>query len=112
MEKFDNVKVGDEVVVCSRWGKKICFVTSVSPKRFKVGATTFTREDGCEYGTGYSARDYCFHPTEELRKEIARRERFGMMRRKLSNVNVNSWNFELTEKVYNFLLELSLIMEE
>ena len=110
MENFDNVKVGDKVVVCSNWGKRICEVDKVTPKRFKIGGRYFDKKDGLEYGSGYNF-DHCLHVTDELVNEIARTERFAKMRRTLRNVCVDKYNYEQTKKLYDFMIENSLIEE-
>lgn len=111
MENFDNVKVGDKVVVCSAWGKRIEEVTKVSPKRFKIGATQYEKKDGTEYGCGYHAFSYCIHVTDAILNEIARNKRFAMMRRVFRNVVVSKFNYEQIKKLYDFMLENSLIEE-
>lgn len=110
-ENFDNIKVDDEVVAQSSWGMRIQKVTKVSPKRFKVGGTSFNKVDGLEYGSGWH-HDRCLHVTDELREEVARIERFAMMRHKLSNVRVDSYNYEQTKLLYDFMVEHSLIVED
>jgi hypothetical protein len=110
MENFDNVKVGDKVIVVTNWGLHIKEVTHVTPKRFKVGNDVFNKCDGSEYGNGYSFT-ICKHVTDILVNEVARQEEFAKMRRILRNVNVNSYNYEQTKKLYDFMLENSLIIE-
>lgn len=110
-ENFDNIKVCDKVVVCSAWGKRIEEVTKVTPKRFKIGATQYEKKDGTEYGCGYCACTYCLHVTDAILDEIARNMRFVMMRRVLRNANVDRFNYAETKKLYDFMLENSLIEE-
>lgn len=109
-ENFDNIKVNDEVVVQSSWGMRIMKVTKVSPKRFKIGNTAYNKSDGYEYGKVWN-RDRCLHVTDELREEVARIARFAIMRRRLSNVHVSSFNYEQTKLLYDFMVEHSLIVE-
>lgn len=108
-ENFDNIKVDDEVVVQSSWGMCIRKVTKVSPKRFKIGNTAYNKSSGYECGSG-GAHGRCLHATDELREEVARIERFAVMRRKLSNVRVDSYNYEQTKLLYDFMIEHSLII--
>lgn len=110
MENFDNVKVGDKVIVVTNWGLQIKEVTRVTPKRFKVGIHVFNKCDGSEYGNGYSLT-ICKHVTDTLVNDVARQEEFAKMRRILRNVNVNSYNYEQTKKLYDFMLKNSLIIE-
>lgn len=108
MENFDDVKVGDKVVVCTNWGKRICQVDKVTPKRFKIGGTYYEKKDGLEYGSGYNF-DYCVHVTDAIFNEIARNEQFAKMRRVLRNVVVDKFDYEQTKKLYDFMIENSLI---
>ena len=108
MENFNDIKVGDEVAIVGRWHTFIKNVTKVTPKRFAIGHTYFNKSDGKEIGSGWP-KDHCVHPTDEIRKEIARKQKFGMMISKLHNFTVNSLDYEQTEKLYNFMLENNLI---
>lgn len=110
-ENFEDIKVGDEVAVCSNWGKRICYVTKVTPKRFKIGGTQYEKKDGTEYGSGWSY-DYCLHVTDEIRQEIATKELFVKMRNKLSNVRVSQLDYETTKKLYDFMIENQIITED
>jgi len=110
MENFDNVKVGDEVAVCIRSGKHIKKVDKVTPKRFKIGSAYFNKKDGCIFGSSYHI-SHCEILTDELREEIAHSERIGKMRTKLCNVNMYSFNSEQVEKLYAFMVENSLIID-
>jgi hypothetical protein len=67
MGKFDDVEVGDTVYASSDiswgWGEYRSFmmpqeITSVSPKRFKVGDKVFHKEDGNCVGGSYFNRAY------------------------------------------------------
>lgn len=108
MEKFDDIKVGDEVAVTGQWQTIIKKVTKVTPKRFAIGCTYYNKSDGIEVCSGWK-KDHCVHPTDEIRKEIARQQKFGMMKSKLRNFVVNNLDYEQTEKLYNFMLENNLI---
>lgn len=111
MEKFDDIKVGDKVVVVNRYRKEIATVDKVTPKRFKIGNTTYSKSDGYEYGAKWSY-SWCQHVTDELCEEIARNEQFEKMRRKLSNIRLGSYNYEMTKLLYDFMVEHSLIVED
>lgn len=108
MENFDDIKVGDEVAVVGRWLTVIQKVTKVTRKRFLIGSTSYNKSDGKEIGSDW-IKNHCVHPTEEVRKEVARREKLGMMKSKLREFTVNSLDYEQTEKLYNFMLENDLI---
>lgn len=108
MENFDDIKVGDEVAILGQWLTVIKKVTKVTPKRFFIGCTSYNKSDGKEIGTVW-LKDRCVHPTDEIRKEIARQQKFGMMKSKLRDFTVNSLDYEKTEKLYNFMLENDLI---
>lgn len=108
MEKFDNIKVGDEVVIIGHWQSIIKKVTKVTSKRFAIGCTYYNKSDGIEVCSGRE-RDHCVHPTDEIRKEIARQQKLEMMKNKLRNFVVNNLDYEQTEKLYNFMLENNLI---
>ena len=108
MENFDDIKVGDEVAVVGRWLTVIKKVTKVTPKRFTVSSIIFNKSDGEEISSCWP-KDYCVHPTDEIRKEIARQQKFGMMKSKLREFTVNHLSYEQTEKLYNFMLENDLI---
>lgn len=111
MENFDNIKVGDKVIVNTNWGLHVKEVTHVTPKRFKVDTYTFNKCDGTEYGNGFGLT-ICLHVNDERVAEVARQEEFAKMRRILRNVNVNSYNYEQTKKLYNFMLENSLVIDD
>lgn len=108
MENFDDIKVGDEVAIVGQWQTVIKKVTKITPKRFFIGSTSYNKSDGKEIGSVW-LKDYCAHPTDEIRKEITRQQKFGMMKYKLRNFTVNSLDYEQTEKLYNFMLENNLI---
>lgn len=110
-ENFDDIKVGNEVAVCSVWGKRICYVTKVTPKRFKIGDTQYQKEDGTEYGNSFS-NDFCLHVTDEIRKEIATKELFVKMKSKLRNVRVSNLDYDTTKKLYDFMIENQIITED
>lgn len=108
MENFDDIKVGDEVAITGRWLTVIKKVTKVTPKRFFIGSTSYNKSNGKEIGSDCRI-NHCVHPTEEVRKEVARQEKFRMMKSKLREFTVNSLDYEQTEKLYNFMLENDLI---
>lgn len=107
-ENFDNIKVGDKVIVCTNWGKRVGTVDHVTPKRFKVEGSTYNKSDGLEYGNGWSV-NRCLYPTDALLEEIVRTKQFAMMRKKLNNVNVSKYDYEQTKLLYDFMIEHSLI---
>ena len=69
---FENVKVGDQVVV-HHYGwyieDKLEKVTKVTPKRFVVGGYYFNKTNGTAVGESYS---YCYIPTDEEASKVKR----------------------------------------
>lgn len=108
-ENFDDIKVDDKVIICSNWGNRVGTVSHVTPKRFKVGGTTYNKSDGKEYGNLGTFFLCCLHVTDALLEEIARTKRSAKMRKKLSNVDVAKYDYEQTKLLYDFMVEHSLI---
>lgn len=69
MTNFENVKVGDQVILHHLgWYHEddICKVTKVTSKLFFVGTLRFYKKDG----SGYGIRSWCTIPTSEEINEI------------------------------------------
>ena len=77
--KFEDVKVGDTVIISSPWEKTIDEVVKVTKTTFCTEKARFRRDDGRLWGT---SRDYCTRyakkatedDIQELRNEITRQK--------------------------------------
>ena len=77
--KFEDVKVGDTIIISSPWEKTIDEVIKVTKTTFCTEKARFRRDDGRLWGT---SRDYCTRyakkatedDIQELRNEITRQK--------------------------------------
>lgn len=76
MTNFEDIKVGDEVVIRTRYNEKITRVTKVCKIYFEAGNKKFRKDNGYEYGShdswSSSFADKC---TEERKKKILEKTR-------------------------------------
>lgn len=106
-EDFNDIKVGDEVVVTTRYNMYIDVVTKVSPKRFKVKETVYNKSNGFEHCRW--SPNQCLHVTDELRIEVTRVQCLARMKYKLVNVCFRSFTYEQTKLLYDFMVEHNLL---
>lgn len=108
MENFDDIKVGDKVVVCSHWSRRIAEVTKVTPKRFMIGATQYEKKNGRKFGRMTNREvNYCLHVTDAILNEFEQQNLFIAMRRAIREIISSNLTYEQTEQLYNFMLELT-----
>ena len=77
--KFEDVKVGDTIIISSPWEKKIDKVVKVTKTTFCTETARFRRDDGRLWGTSsYYCTRYAKKATEEeiqeMRIEVSRQK--------------------------------------
>ena len=73
MSEFENLNVGDKVIVSERiWGERVSDVTKVTNKQIVVGKIHYWKKDGYEVGGSYS---HLVIATEERIKQIEARRK-------------------------------------
>lgn len=107
MGLFDNIQIGDEVVVIGKHPAYIDKVTGVSKKQFlTLHGYHYCKEKGLRKGRGSSKYPgHCVPITENLRVRIEGR----LARRRLVFINPLWLNNEQAIKVYNYLKEISIV---
>ena len=71
MENFEDIKVGDEVIITDSFSKKACKVTRVTKTLIVVDNDRFNKKDGFEYGLhGYAMIPHLIRATPEALKAI------------------------------------------
>ena len=88
--KYENVKIGDEFVIGSRWSKAIHKVTKVTPKRFECGGCTFSKDSGYIIGGGSYNTIFLHEATEEARAEIREAQKRNKLIKDIESVKLNS----------------------
>lgn len=89
---FENVKVGDQVIVHHiGWyaEDELREVTNVTAKRFVTGGSYFKKKDGKMVGDSFS---YCSIPTDEevskIKRELKIKRQMSVIIREFSNYNI------------------------
>lgn len=110
-ENFNDVKVGDEVLLCSGgWHcrETIAKVEKVTPKQFVVSGGHYRKENGCEVDAYSHAR--CIHLTDKVRERVEREIRLAEQRKFISEFTksiLQNNDAEQIEKVYDLLKSIS-----
>ena len=78
--KFEDIKVGDTVIISSPWNKTIGEVVKVTKTTFCTEKARFRRDDGRLWGT---SRDYCTRYAKKATEEEIRELRIEATRQKL-----------------------------
>ena len=77
MDWIRQLRVGDEVIVKSKYGMRITKIDKINTKTVRVDNGCLFYFDGTERGGGYNSQELCQASPEtvsRIRKEIARRE--------------------------------------
>lgn len=67
---FTDIKIGDEVILKSRYDEEIVKVTKVTPKRFEANGLMWRKEDGGPVGGDIWSTNHIMPLTEEACKRI------------------------------------------
>ena len=104
-ENFNDIKVGDEVIVRLRDSKMIETVEKVNKVTFVAGGYTFRKSDGYEKnGSAWYIR-FAEHATEEKKNEVKRDIRKRKIVNYLSQYPFHRLELENLEKIIQIIKE-------
>lgn len=109
MDNFENVKVGDKVIIHTRYGADVATVSKVNKATFQV-----TRSDGYAYGLfrkssgSKQSNDiwsicYATYATPEDIQKVSQEKRRVELSYALKKVDYNKVPLATLERVYNIL---------
>jgi hypothetical protein len=88
MRNFDNIQVGDKVIICNRYEKSVGVVEKITAKFFYANGVKYRKIDGSQPGDIWSA-SYCDVYDEEVAKEISRLKLNRIIRNHIMNVSLD-----------------------
>lgn len=104
MENFEDVKVGDMVIIHNRYGNDVCEVERVTTTLFVAGRQKFRKSDGIMSGKYGFYKPYATKATPEL---IEKTKKEKIMFKYLREVNsFHDWDklsFDELEQVSNVI---------
>lgn len=104
MDNFEDIKVGDSVIVHGFGDSlKLAKVTDVNKSTFKADGRLYNKKDGDARGRERYDINYCTKATPELISEINRKKEVSGMIRYLNAANYANLNYETLKRVYDFV---------
>lgn len=104
-ENFNDIKVGDEVIVCLRDSKAIETVEKVNKVTFVAGGCTFRKDDGYEKSRNAWYIRFAERATEEKKNEVKRDTRKKRIVNYLSQYPFRRLELESLEKILEIIKE-------
>ena len=102
MENFDNIKVGDKVIVHTRWhGDLIETVKKVAKTTFSTDSATFYKNTGWQRGGDTWTPKRAELATEERAAEVMKAQRKVRLANYLRGFDFYSLPIEKLEEIYN-----------
>lgn len=102
-DKFENIKVGDELLIENRNGEDIYEVDKVTNTRFICGGRTFLKKNGNQYGADAYTRNKASILSEEDYKRVKRKKERAKLSYMLNNTNFNSLSLETLQGIFKLI---------
>jgi len=107
MNNFENVKVGDTVIIHTRYREDIGTVTKVNKVTFEVTcgkvSTLYNKNDGWERGRNSWNPNWVVPATEESMKKVMETNRKNELAWRIGKTDWNSLSLDLLEKIYELV---------
>lgn len=105
MYEFENIKVGDKVMISTFTGRRIAEVTKVTNTTFSCGEKIFNKRYGRLRGAGDYCTTYAHLVSEEEIKSIEIENENKRYNYILNNYNWENVSIELKKEIYKMLEE-------
>lgn len=104
MENFEDIKVGDEVIITNSFYEKVCRVTRTTKTLIVADNVRFNKKDGFEFGLhGYAMIPHLKRATPEALAAIMDERKRHYLISKITGYPYHTMSTEELEKVYDFI---------
>lgn len=104
MDKFENIQVGDQVIVHQRWsGDSIETVTKVTKTTFTAGSRTFRKDSGWERGGDKWTPSHADIATEESMAKVMEGQMKAKYVRYFSSFNYGELPLDKLQEIYQII---------
>jgi len=104
---YSDIKVGDELLVTERWGRKLAKVSKTTKTRFEIGGSTFLKENGSRYGGSSYSFASVKKLTEKEKSDFIESVRLEKLKKqnleKIKNFNFKSLEIEDMEQIIKII---------
>lgn len=102
-DNFENIKVGDWVVIRSRYGDTVEEVKKVNKTTFSAGGTLFNKRNGWKRGGDSWNHRWAELGTPEKLSKVQKEEKTRNMVNYLMNFPYSNLDYESLERVFDIL---------
>lgn len=103
MENFEDIKVGDKVILYRRYSKKVCEVERLTKNFVIVDGDKFRKADGFSTGDRGFFSSSISRATEEMIAKVEEENKRDMIIKKIKNYPLDKLSTEELEKVYELI---------